>query len=281
MQRFLLSRLDRMRNAMKALLAALAWSFAIGPIGALASRPPPAVPVVPDAAPAVSYDPVLIARIGTTYARYHFDFSHAFAHVPGAPAPVATTPADRRRLTLHFSNAVDDAARDRIIATLAAGDGARTNELEKLFANDDFLDHATEAIRVFGLHETDLADVTSAFVIAGYNASHPIALSAVQAYGLASDIRAALLAAPQLPAIDEATKQTIATEMSYQLLLWEFDASLFGSGQNPAAFARLHDSIATSFATVGIALAALRPTDGGVEIAAPAPVPARPKTSVR
>ncbi len=224
---------------------------------------------------------MLVARIGTTYARYRFDFSHAFAHGPGAPTPVATTAADRRRLTLRFSNAVDDATRDRIIATLAAGDGARTNEFEKLFANDDFLNHATEAIRVFGLHETDLADVASAFVIAGYNASHPVALNAAQSFGLASDLRAALLAAPQLPALDAATKQTIATEMSYQLLLWEFDASLFGSGQNPAGFARLHDSIAASFATIGIPLAALRPTETGVEIVAPTQAPVRAKPPTR
>jgi hypothetical protein len=266
---------------MKALVAASAYAVLLGPTGVLASRPPPSVPVVPDAAPAVSYDPALIARIGTTYARYRFDFSHAFAHAPGAPLPAATTSADRRRLNLHFSTAVDDAARDRIIATLAGGDGARTGELEKLFANDNFLDHATEAIRVFGLHETDLADVASAFLIAGYNASHPVALSAVQGFGLASDLRAALLAAPQLPALDAATKQTIATEMSYQLLLWEFDASLFGSGQNPAAFARLHDSIAASFATIGIPLAALRPTDTGVEVVAPAQPPVRAKPLTR
>jgi hypothetical protein len=256
---------------MKATLAALAFSLslAVAPIGALAGRPPPSVPVVPDAAPAVSYDPVLIARVGITYARYHFDLSHAFAHASGAPMPAATTFADRRRLNLHFSSAVDDATRDRIIATLAGGDAARTSDLEKLFANDEFLNHATEAIRVFGLHETDLADVTSAFVIAGYNASHPVALTAVQGFGLASAIRSALLAAPQLPAIDSATKQTIAIEMSYQLLLWEFDASLFGGGQNPAAFAKLHDSIASSLASIGIPLSALRPTDYGVEIVKP------------
>jgi len=263
---------------MKLMLAAVAYSLAILPIGAIASRPPPSVPVVPDAAPATSYDPALVSRIGITYARYRFDLSSAFARVPGSPTPTATTPADRKRLYLHFSNAVDDATRDRVIATLAAGDATRTNELEKLFANDDFLDHATEAIRVFGLHETDLGDVTSAFVIAGYNASHPVALTAVQSFGLAAEIRAALLAAPQLPALDEATKQTIAIEMSYQLLLWEFDASLFGNGQNDAAFARLRESIAASFASVGIPLAALRPTDTGVAIVAPpAPAGAKPR----
>jgi hypothetical protein len=257
---------------MKAMPATLLCFLMFVPAAALAGRPPPSVPVVPDAAPAVSYDPALVARIGVTYARYHFDLSHAFARVSGTPvpAPMVTTSADRRRLNLHFSNAVDDATRDRIIATLAGGDGTRANELEKLFANDDFLDHATEAIRVFGLQETNLADVASAFVIAGYNASHPVALTAAQGLGLASAMRAALIAAPQLPALDEATKQTIAIEMSYQLLLWEFDASLFGSGQNPAAFARLHESIAISFATIGIPLAALRPTDTGLEIVAPA-----------
>ena len=240
------------------------------PQAAPARRPAPFVPVVPDTTPAVSYDPVLVSRVGITYAKYHFDFSRAFVHAPGVSPAADPNRSDLHRLNLRFSNAVDDAVRERIVATLANGDGVRASELQKLFANDDFLDHATEAIRVFGLRETDLADVMSAFVIAGYNASHPIALTAPEGFGLARDLRAALLASPLLPTLDDATKQTIATEMSYQLLFWEFDSSLYNGGQNPAAFARLHESVATSLGSLGIALAAVRPAEGGIEIVVPA-----------
>ncbi len=243
--------------------------FTSAPGAASAGRPPTATPVVPDAAPAVSYDPALIAAIGATYGRYRFDLSHAFAHA-NAPAPAASpTATEVRRLRLRFSNAVDDAVTARVVAALSGNDGARAAQLQTLLANNHFLAHATETIRIFGLHETDFGDVVSALIIAGYDATHPVALTPAQCLGAAQAVRTALLASPLLPALNDVTKQTMASEMSYQLLFWEFDASLFENGQKPAAFAQLHASIATSLATLGISLDAIRPTDSGIELIAP------------
>ncbi len=217
----------------------------------------------------MSYDPALIAGVGATYGRYRFDLSHAFAHPPSATTPAPPAAADLRRLRLRFSNVVDDTVTARVVATLSGGDGARTAQLQALFRNDQFLNHATETIRSFGLVENDFGDVVGALLVSGYNATHLVPLSAAQEQGVARDVRTTLLASPLLPALSDVTKETMAAEMSYQLLFWEFDASLFGNGQNPAALAKLHASIAASFATLGIPLADVRATDTGIELVAP------------
>jgi hypothetical protein len=223
-----------------------------------------AAPVTPAPAglPLPTYDPARLLRVGQTYARARCDLHGGFT---AAATEVSPNRDERRRLGFRFSNALDDAVRERIIETLASDGAGSVADLQRRFANDAYLDQATMGIRVLGLHETDLADVTSALVIAAYNVTHVVALTARQGIGLSHTMRAAVLASP-LPTYDDATKQTIATEMSYQILLWASDATVYGYGRDPLKLGRLRASAIASLATLGIPLARLRPTDDGVEL---------------
>ncbi len=207
-----------------------------------------------------AFDPAAIAKIGITYARYRFDLSRALLpNAATASVSASPSPLERRTLGFHFSSSVDDAVRDRIVALFAGGDPAQSAATQQLFGHDALLDQATGAIRVLGLHETDLADIATALVIVSYDATHPVAFTFAQSRALARAVRVQFLASPALATLDDPTKQTIATEMAYQTLFFESDASAYGYGRDAAATAKLHASIAATLATLGVNLAAVHP----------------------
>lgn len=241
------------------LCAAFAAAFVPAPARAIDDF---AHPVEPTAV----YDPASVLKIGT-YAGRHFDLRAAFSN--DTAVQTDETPESRdeiRRLGYRYSHAVDDAVRDRISATLGDGDPAKIEALRSRINNDAILEEAVGAVRVFGMHETDLADVTTALVIESYDASHAVSLTARQGIGLSRTMRRAMLASPVLPTLDDAAKQTAITEMIYQVLLFESDASTFGYGRDDANLTRLRAAVVTAMAQLGLSLAQMRPTDDGVEL---------------